>query len=201
MLYDIKTSQWSKTIRTERPLIFNDGYAIASDGHKGFVVDTHGSIKFNIPFHSGKYSDKLWYSGDSGAFYDANNNMVLDISNYKDKIRTSSPYFENGYSLLILEGKDGNHYFTVIDKSGNSLFEPKSYKNICNSILCKRIVTDMGIMDLNGSLIETEAIDFEIGEDKRFEGYYNGFMRCNNKTNYVDINGNLLFSNNEVIVE
>ena len=60
---------------------------------------------------------------DTG-FYDLSGNMQIDLGKYH---LAASPYpvFKDGYALLQLENEQNSPFYTLMDKNGNFVFEPR----------------------------------------------------------------------------
>ena len=73
----------------------------------------------------------LLYDEDQKAFMDKDWNKVIDLSEYHFITSQAGPYdpseFKDGYSFLPIKNPDGAPYFTLIDKSGQRVFEPVKY--------------------------------------------------------------------------
>ncbi len=61
----------------------------------------------------------------TGVYYNIDGEVSLELSEYNgNHIYFCDPFY-NGHALVLIEGADQLTYFTVIDKSGKTLFEPK----------------------------------------------------------------------------
>lgn len=90
----------------------------------------------NVNLYNGLYREGLFFALPAG-FYNLEGEKKIDLSEY-NFVKWSNnafgtfgssnykemPYFVNGYSLLYIENDQGSKFFTVIDKSGNRMFEP-----------------------------------------------------------------------------
>ena len=65
-------------------------------------------------------------------FYDCEGNRFLSIEKYPDCEMWCSDFNSDGYSLMIVRGKDLYYYITVIDKQGVEQFEPFRIIYECN---------------------------------------------------------------------
>jgi hypothetical protein len=70
-----------------------------------------------------KEQNGLIFDKDKNAFVDSSGASVIDCSKYTF-MNNFVPKFHNGYSVLAIENPDGSPYITVIDTTGNQLFEP-----------------------------------------------------------------------------
>jgi len=62
----------------------------------------------------------------AGVFFDINGNIAVDFPEYRNKQKYHCDPFYNGYSAMLIEGKDELNYVTVVNKEGKLMFEPKS---------------------------------------------------------------------------
>jgi hypothetical protein len=80
----------------------------------------------------GKYKEELFYysdkknGGTNQGFYDINGKMIINLYEY-DFSTYAHEYigFTDGYCVLPLNNPQGTPFFTIIDKSGKTMFEPK----------------------------------------------------------------------------
>jgi hypothetical protein len=93
----------------------------------------------------GTYSEGLFYYENNGStsqfadvqqfakgFYDIDFNLIIDLSEYDIILSEGKPEFSNGYCLLPIFNPQGSKYFTVIDKTGKRMFEPKLLSSLVN---------------------------------------------------------------------
>jgi hypothetical protein len=129
---------------------FENGYGVFSpyafQNTNVYSTDTAGNTRLiieNVPSASagreyvGEYREGLFYLISGGGrdaktgFYDINGNLVIDLSEYtvvhSARGRMMVPAFSGGYCPLVLQNAQGAHFYTVIDKTGRFLFEPKPY--------------------------------------------------------------------------
>lgn len=66
---------------------------------------------------------QIVYDSDQKAFVNDKGDIVIDMSQYSLS-SDREPIFHNNYCVLLVDNPDGVPYYTVIDKSGNRLFEP-----------------------------------------------------------------------------
>ena len=81
----------------------------------------------------GNYSDELFYYRDNSkhGFFDISGTLVINLSRYDVPPYTASttskhPEFIDGYCLLPLQNPQYTSFYTIIDKSGKLMFDPKS---------------------------------------------------------------------------
>lgn len=71
-------------------------------------------------------TDGLIYDNGMNAFVDKDWNKVIDLSEYTFP-DDFMPVFTDGYAFLLVKNPDGDLYYTVIDKDGTRVFEPKKW--------------------------------------------------------------------------
>ena len=81
----------------------------------------------DISFYA-RREEFLFPSGSGDAYYahgfnNLNGERVLDISQYSEYPMWCSSFNDEGYSIMVIIGKDENAYCTVIDKAGNEQFQ------------------------------------------------------------------------------
>ena len=140
------------------------------------------------------YNDKV----ESVRFYDIATETVTELGNYGERVKLSrleGLHFDNGHLLLPLVGADGKNYYTIIDKSGQNLFDPVA----CESAYAEgedRIVVkyeDKTVV-YNG---KGETV-FELPAGQSIDSYQSGMARLVGKDHsiqdiYIDLEGNILF--------
>lgn len=109
---------------------FTNGYAIKrKDGTISLidkdcnitVIDVDNYTKISDS-NIGVFSDGLICIGNS--FYDAKGNKAFEFS--RENVN-NNPKFVDGYALVTFYNGSSN-YYTIMDKKGNFLFEPKEYR-------------------------------------------------------------------------
>jgi hypothetical protein len=99
---------------------YND-YAFFSPKSKKVTKDRDEAYSWSDEYIEENYSG-LVYNKNSGGFCNTAGDLVIDLSEYDLR---DDPEFHNGYCVLNIENKQSSSYFTVIDPSGNRMFEPK----------------------------------------------------------------------------
>ena len=108
-----------------------------------------------------QYHTDAFYVGDAFS-----GTIVKKIENIK--VCNVTGFFSDGTAQLMIENKEGNYYYTVIDRNGNFLFEPiKTESN--------------AVFNLNGYHIDTAKTTYH-------DGYFS----------VIDNNGNLLLKTDYV---
>lgn len=70
----------------------------------------------------------------TGAYLNIEGEAVIDFPEYNGKYDYYCGQFYNGYALMTIIGKDELTYFTVINKNGDLMFDPKSgFDTVCIS--------------------------------------------------------------------
>lgn len=123
--------------------IFHNGYAVIEGKRMGDIpklVSTDGKITELKQFGYGSFYD-FGPVSDGGfvctsyyqdkvewvKFYDIATGTLTQLGNYGERVelnRATGFRFDNGSMLLPLVGADGKNYYTIVDKSGQSLFDP-----------------------------------------------------------------------------
>lgn len=110
---------------------FTNGYTIKRKDGTFSLIDTDCNITIiNVDDYTkisnsdiGVFSDGLIGIGE--AFYDAKGNKAFEFS--RENVN-NNPKFVDGYALVTFYNGSKN-YYTIMDKQGNFLFEPKEYKS------------------------------------------------------------------------
>jgi hypothetical protein len=76
----------------------------------------------------GVYYDEfgVGYQYAGGAYYDVYGEVVIDFPEYRGKKNYNCGAFDGGYAPMVIIGADGLSYFTLIDKNGKQMFEPRA---------------------------------------------------------------------------
>lgn len=201
--------------------IFHNGYAVIEGprmGDEPRLVSTDGEVKtldcfgYGSFYNFGPVSDGgvVCTSYDQKGveavlFYDIATETVTQLGDYGERVnlyRAEGLYFDNGYLLLPLVGADGKNYYTILDKTGESLVEPVVCKN-AYAVKEDRIVVEYEdkTVVINGK----NEIIFELPVGCGLTLYYNGFaeLSCGEfptKNTYIDREGNELFDSNILLV-
>jgi hypothetical protein len=119
----------------------------------------HGNHRYFYP-EVGPLSEGLFYFSDKNidgevqGFFDINGTKAIDLSEYNLSVSNSNAMFSGGYCLLYLQNDQGSSYYTVIDKSGQMMFEPRKRENNEKLILrCGMVVMEKAVMDAYGEII------------------------------------------------
>ena len=187
--------------------IFNNGYAVIEGPRMGDLarlVSCDGAVTMLDYWGYGKFYD-FGPVSDGGFvcvsyyddliknvwFYDINTGNITELGNYGERVplrKGKTLTFKDGSMLLPLTGADGKNYYTIMDKSGSSLFDPIQCSSV--SFLNSRILVDYGnrstVTDLQGNEV------FENEQRWYISPYCDGFA-CINRENYIDENGSVLF--------
>ncbi|EXM38468.1 hypothetical protein RASY3_13995 [Ruminococcus albus SY3] len=108
------------------------------------TLDQKWDIEQNGPIFKAGNNDVIQ------GYYDENDQMVIDLSNYY-RIHSWSR-FVDGYATLAIDNDSGGRYFVLIDKDGNFVFDPKQRDNEA-----KGVVTD-AIIDYTNDPTQTQKI-------------------------------------------
>jgi len=105
---------------------------------RGNESEEHRMNYYFAPDGLGIYNVGLFYLEDKGydwnirGFFDINGNIVIDLSQYKGVL--NDPVFDGDYCALILTNEQKSKFYTVIDKTGKFMFEPKSISDLGNEV-------------------------------------------------------------------
>lgn len=216
--YDAKTgSQYAIGgigYHTDISYIFHNGYAVIEGPRMGDIpklVSTDGQITELKQFGYGSYYD-FGPVSDGGFvctsyyqdkvehvwFYDIATGAMTQLGNYGERVKLSRATefrFDNGSMLLPLVGADGKNYYTIADKSGQSLFDPV----VCKSAYAEgndRILVKFEdkTVAYNG---QGEMI-FELPAGQSVDSYQDGVARLVGSdyaisNTYIDLYGKPLF--------
>ncbi len=149
------------------------------------------------------YSEGLFYASD--CFYNNQGEVVIDLTEYDvEDDYQEGYYFIDGYCPIVLNNPEGIPYYTIIDKTGEFLFEPRKleveveYLTFLNQeTYTYRYGTSMYIryLDLEGNIINDS--DYYYGDIVC--GFNEGFAVVNDVESglgtcyFIDINGSKVF--------
>ena len=199
---------------TDISYIFHNGYAVIEGPRMGDIpklVSTDGQITELKQFRYGSFYD-FGPVSDGGFvctsyyqdkvervwFYDISTGTLTQLGNYGERVelnRATGFHFDNGSMLLPLVGADGKNYYTIMDKSGRSLFDPvvckSAYAEGDDRILVKfedKTVAYNG----RGEMI------FELPAGQSVDSYQDGVARLVGSdyailNTYIDLYGKPLF--------
>ena len=171
-IYNAETAQTVKGPTEDRYVEeiseYNDGYATAVKDGTFCLIDKNGNEKsLGIDglygLARGEYGDGLVYIKE--AFYDENGNKVIDLA---DQNVNNYPVFINGYAFVTFNN-GSNKYYTIMDKTGEFLFEPKKF-----------ISTD--------NVRDTDSFAIYDDQEKLAKGGYL-LTRENSQFKVIDVNG------------
>lgn len=79
-------------------------------------------------------ADENGFILQTGAYYDIEGRIVIDFPEYRGKKDYICSPFYNGYAVVLVKGEDQLVYFTVIDKTGAQMFDPRpGFIDVCIS--------------------------------------------------------------------
>ncbi len=102
------------------PLCYHGG------GTYGYVDTVVGNLYYATEFAS-EYENlsRELSNGTLNGWYDKDFNLVVSIPDYPEGVEVVElGQFKDGYAPVELRGADGKYYFTLVDKSGNQVYEP-----------------------------------------------------------------------------
>lgn len=216
--YDLINVERGNTFSVEkdyRGIDFVDGLFLLVEDSKPILLSSDGNtqdLKINIEEGAsvsyGAISDGGFVycvnkdENKNVYFYDIESGKSTEIYNCGKGINVGFGKFSDGYLVLMLKG-DEKSYFTVVDKSGNTQFEPIEYLEVYN-ISYDRIIShkDDGykVFTVKGEEIkipddyiihQNYYVDNLVAVHKETDGNWNNY-------NYIDLDGNLLFEDNKI---
>jgi len=111
------------------------------------------------------YSDGLFYFDEHiRGFYDISGNLIIDLSESEYSIGYYSA-FSNGYCVSYLTNPQGTPYYTLIDKTGKRMFEPKYNNFVSISFKSGMIVCRGARRDSDQNHYNTYAVVSASGEE------------------------------------
>ncbi len=125
--------------------------------------------------------------------YDMEGNLIKDLSQYK--VMANS--FNQGYSVCLMTGLDGEQYFSTVDSNGDFTFEPQR-TDVKSDEYVSQVWNETFVMGDASYNIKGELL-FDYKEE--LEGTVWDFtdgvaiVEIKDKTYYMDVYGNLLLSN------
>ncbi|MCL1822609.1 MAG: hypothetical protein FWG44_00200 [Oscillospiraceae bacterium] len=176
-----------------------NGIGFYSDDGFIYYVDKSGTTtKLGGQFMDtvlGNYSNELFYaefktgfiSETNRGFYDVEGNIIIDLSEYDVEIHPDKPEFIDGYCLLSMKNPQGSEYYTIIDKTGKQMFEPKLYNYNIKYNGGGVYTEENTLFNINGEMIA------EIEGDVSFFCEGIAVVNINNEFYYIDTSGKRLF--------
>jgi hypothetical protein len=176
---------------------YYDIYSISSSGQVAPIISNISGL-YTTPFEIGNYKSGLFYCTFTiedrtfKGFYDITGKMVIDLSFYDIY---NKPEFSNDYCLLNLLNPQGTRFFTIIDKNGNQMFEPRILYSRSNPILsCGLMVTqnedgNNTILNISGDIV------LDLGKSESVSDYSDDVAMVKNdgEIYYIDKTGKRLF--------
>ena len=164
----------------------------SNNGYNHFSGDADWS--YNI-------KEDLGFSSDVTGFYNRERQLVIDLSNYQDAVAESE--FQNGYCAMSLQNDQGEWFVTVINTSGDIMFEPISfhdnrwsYEGFSEGLLCYGMAGnayDFTFIDTKGNTVLKDISPYD-GCEFDEEGLLRvGSLLEVNEISYIDTNGKIAF--------
>lgn len=149
----------------------SSGVLVAVD-HTGMrCYDTNlNSVSFTVSVFPHEMHDGMFfrntYNFDTkeyeAGYYDENLNLVRSTALYPDNQVYCSP-FSDGLAIMEITGKDGNTYLTMIDSTGEQMFEPviidDYYPRVLDGYAIIQTEDVLWLMDSNGNLVHSMTSD------------------------------------------
>lgn len=127
--YTNKSAKFDYSV-TRKLCPFIDGKAYFCGSYNGtsgsYCVNTELEIEqiyVDREFDYATNSCIVFTDAEHVEFFDLNTNQMTTISKYETE-QIKSVEFYDDYGIITIKGKDGENYFTLIDRQGNELFEP-----------------------------------------------------------------------------
>lgn len=106
------------------------------------------------------YNDFILYYG---AYYNVTGELVIDFPQYRGKRIYDCGPFKDGYAAMVIQGADNLSYFTVIDKNGQQMFEPRNdFQSLLISndkyAVAKMPDHEFVVLDMSGNILLTASL-------------------------------------------
>lgn len=124
-------------------------------------------------------------------FYDKSNDLVIDLSSLNKPLSIGN--FSDGYCSIQLNNPQGNHFYVVIDKTGNRMFEP--VEQSIGKVSCGRVLVGRGYyIDVSGkTVIPNIANGSDFVEGSCLAKLGKPVYGTGGNVHYIDTNGNIAF--------
>ena len=152
--------------------------------------------------------NELNYDRIKGAIINAEKDIVVDLSAYKEKIINA--YVNEGYILLDLEGADKKSYYCVLNIDGTEIVSPTPFA-LPGATGATLSTMDNGyFMVIDYSHIKSIKVDGTVRADVDVGGYYidpilrDGcvMLKYNgHQVNFINLDGEVLFPNDIIELE
>ena len=206
--YNTNTHSWFEVQGVKQKANFENGVTVAS----GLVIHDDGSYsqfatEGVADNEKALFSDGVIYGESSCKVYNANGDVLADLSDYKI---CNNIEFHDGYSVMVFDVTKSEYstsnideYITVIDKTGKQMFEPicmlsKNVGMFNNNRLCIADGRyDKSIMDEYGN--EIVDVRLSLNDVQSSNSYSCGWLSLG--TNYLDVDGNYMFKDGIINVD
>ena len=184
---------------------YENGYILNNTYQKVTVINKRGEYSEIYPILNngkytefiGKYQDDVFFGTDLYVtecnFYNIYGDKAIDLSKYniKHNIFDPYPYFSEGYCFLEIMNNQNSEYFTIIDKTGQQMFEPRKsvqHGEISCGLIWIKSGTGYSYIDVFGN----EKFYLECSKANDF---HESIAKIENSGSayYIDINGNKIF--------
>lgn len=101
-------------------------YIVQTVGREGVIPGNTSMMGTYMFMRADLYDrDNLDKFDEKSGWYDKDLNLAVSVPDYPDGVTVDEVgQFNGGYAPVKLRGADGKYYFTVIDKTGNQVYEP-----------------------------------------------------------------------------
>ena len=155
---------------------FEDGDELVAMDHMNYIIRYDRNLDYISSTDVGGSLSEMknglfwwcWYNYDTkkndAGYYNAKAERVIPVDAYPENKTYGSP-FEDGLALLEIEGADGKNYLSMIDESGNLLFDPVVIKDYYPRIvggyaLIQNENEEFMLMDQTGETVHSVTADF-----------------------------------------
>lgn len=124
-----------------------------------------------------------FHSFESVTYCDLYGNEICQITDYPT-LKKAYTAFYGDYAVLFIMGADSHMYMTVIDRNGQTQFEPYDITDAevmgervyYNHLILRNAVGDYVLMDMDGNIVHSISADFPGCEIQRFNMMNEGFV-------------------------
>lgn len=134
-------------------------------------------------------NEELYYKLENlPAWYDKNLEVVVSLPDFSQDFEVEDiGNFNGGFAPILLVGPDGKYYFTLIDRSGNQMYQPVGGFDKVNSFQFTSFFSAEGVItliaDLRPYIIDKDGVVYDVSEDI---SDFTGSVYCDyNYENYV----------------
>lgn len=156
------------TITNNRPIsdVVNGKFMILNGGviDKELTIKTVAERYYDYHAHDGLFS--LANSRDyEDGYYDFDGNLIIPVNVYPELSNICYPFYDD-LAVITIDGADGKNYVSLLDKTGNNLFEPIEVSSAGTRVVngCFIVQNTEGqyvLLDTTGLQVHNISADFE----------------------------------------